>query len=73
MVRDENQLDTKENVMTGKDGLPVKCVNLIIESVDMCGVCVDIGFEDEKSRAEEFGVLETIARGVAKELSDAMR
>lgn len=68
-VDHDNQLDAKGNVILDKDGRPIFCVNLIVTSDDLYGLKTDIGLADEKTRRDEFCMLETFARNVAIELS----
>lgn len=69
MVDHDNQLDAEGNVILDKDGKPIFCVNLIVTSDDLQGLQTNIGFADEKTRRDEFYMLETFARNVAIELS----
>ena len=68
-VDNDYQLDARGNVIIGKDGKPIFCVNLIVTSDDLHGHLTNIGYADEKTRMEEFYMLETLARNVAIELS----
>lgn len=65
----DNQLDANGNVILDKDGKPIFCVKLIVTSDDLNGLKTDVGLADEKTRRDEFLMLETFARNVAIELS----
>lgn len=68
MVKDDNQLDMKGNVLVDAHGKPIQCVNICVGSTDLMGLCTNIGFAKKSVRVKEFELLRQKAERAGKSL-----